>query len=81
MRSQGTGGKHLIHPDDLARVDAETRRVAGSDGAVTGFEYRIKHKDGRWRWLSWSGDALTIRSACMGSACRWARQWGSIPGI
>ena len=54
LRNQGTGGMHLIHPDDVARVDAETRRVAGSDGGASGFEYRIKHQDGRWRWLSWS---------------------------
>lgn len=47
----GRGGLKLIHPDDLSRVDAATRTFqAGASGAL---EYRIRHADGRWRWLSW----------------------------
>ncbi|NTU81231.1 MAG: PAS domain S-box protein [Chloroflexales bacterium] len=43
----------LIHPEDLAGVVAEhtARRDASPPGSVSEVEYRIRHKDGSWRWL------------------------------
>src|SRR5215210_1539710 len=49
-------GKNIfdfVHPDDLTRVREETERII-SGGAPTGtkaLEYRIRHKDGSWRWM------------------------------
>ena len=46
----------LIHPDDQ-----EATRAAGaslSRGELSGFENRYRHKDGSFRWLSWSAAAV-----------------------
>ncbi len=43
----------FIHPDDLSRTVAETGRL--SSGLTTSrFENRYRHKDGSYRWLSWT---------------------------
>ncbi len=43
----------LIHPDDVATTVAEARRL--SEGRTTlRFENRYQHKDGSYRWLSWT---------------------------
>jgi diguanylate cyclase (GGDEF)-like protein/PAS domain S-box-containing protein len=46
----GTNGLDLIHPDDTDPIQG-FRQVL--DRTVTGvtFEYRIRHKDGSWRWV------------------------------
>jgi PAS domain S-box-containing protein len=43
----------FVHPDDLTRVREETERIiSGGDSAGTkALEYRIRHKDGSWRWM------------------------------
>ena len=50
-------GRHfadLTHPDDL---DATLAAFAGIFGAplTTPYEYRLRHKDGRYRWFAWTG--------------------------
>ena len=40
----------VLHPDDRARVLAETERALTSDGAVD-YEYRVITKDGTVRWI------------------------------
>ncbi|MDT0630584.1 PP2C family protein-serine/threonine phosphatase [Rubrivirga litoralis] len=53
MRAMGRGVNGLVHPDDLARWPAfVAERDALPDGAFAAFEYRVRHRDGRWRWLS-----------------------------
>jgi PAS domain S-box-containing protein len=43
----------LLHPDDVERTLAETGRL--SRGLTTlRFENRYRHKDGSYRWLSWT---------------------------
>jgi len=43
----------FVHPDDVARTIAETRKVA--DGVPTvAFENRYRCHDGSYRWLSWN---------------------------
>ncbi len=42
----------LIHPEDQAAVAAHHRALsAAADGQVLEIEYRIRHRDGAWRWF------------------------------
>ncbi len=46
----------LVHPDDMQESQAETARIA--KGEVTNrFVNRMRHRDGSYRWLSWSAAA------------------------
>jgi PAS domain S-box-containing protein len=43
----------LVHPADREATERETARLKRG-GAITGFEHRLKTKDGTCRWLSWN---------------------------
>ncbi|NEU14673.1 PAS domain-containing protein [Methylobacterium sp. BTF04] len=43
----------LIHPDDLDRT-VEGAQASSEGFAHTRFDNRYRHKDGRYRWISWS---------------------------
>jgi PAS domain S-box-containing protein len=43
----------LVHPDDLFATDLEHARLIGGARAMR-FENRMRHKDGSYRWLSWT---------------------------
>ena len=49
----GRGSTWLEHPDDIARTDAERAKLAHG-GITMRFENRIRHKNGTYRWLSWT---------------------------
>ncbi|MFA4861398.1 PAS domain S-box protein [Methanoregula sp.] len=51
----------FIHPDNLPGNAEEFRKVIHDGEKVSGFEYRIRHKDGTWRWHSQS--ATPVRNA------------------
>ena len=55
--SGGIGFLDIIHPDDRQHV-LETARNAAL-GAPFRMEYRIKRKDGQWRWLEEYGMAMS----------------------
>lgn len=42
----------LLHPDDVARSQAALNTLS-SNHPVLNLEIRYRHKDGRYRWLSW----------------------------
>jgi PAS domain S-box-containing protein len=45
--------RELVHPDDAAHTSAGRAQLA--TGTVTvRVENRLRHKDGSWRWLSWT---------------------------
>src|SRR5665647_2171521 len=44
----------LEHPDDNGVTRAEVNKL-GADEATVRFESRLRHKDGSYRWLSWTG--------------------------
>jgi PAS domain S-box-containing protein len=44
----------LEHPDDGGVTRAHIKRLSASDTTVR-FESRFRHKDGSYRWLSWTG--------------------------
>ncbi|MDJ0391649.1 PAS domain S-box protein [Roseomonas sp. E05] len=49
----GGGFMSLVHPDDVASTLAEVGKLA--DGLTTlRFENRYRHKDGSYRWVSWT---------------------------
>jgi diguanylate cyclase (GGDEF)-like protein/PAS domain S-box-containing protein len=45
----------LVHPDDLERTRAKLRLPGDGAERFTNFANRLRHKDGSWRWLLWSG--------------------------
>ncbi|HEX2191136.1 MAG TPA: PAS domain S-box protein [Longimicrobiaceae bacterium] len=45
----GAGPERLVHPDDLATVREAIGEVFGHPGEVFRAEFRIRHRDGRWR--------------------------------
>ena len=44
----------LEHPDDNGLTRAQVRKLGASEATVR-FESRFRHKDGSYRWLSWTG--------------------------
>jgi len=44
----------LEHPDDHGITRAQVEKLGRSEATVR-FESRLRHKDGSWRWLSWTG--------------------------
>lgn len=53
----------LVHPDDLQQItekntEALKRANEGFD-EIQQFEYRMRHKDGSWRWLHTDGSVLS----------------------
>lgn len=54
---------NLIHPDDLPHVMAQIERCRiAKDTDVVEMEYRMRHANGKWRWLH-SRDKVFSRSA------------------
>jgi PAS domain S-box-containing protein len=53
---EGTTPFHLIHPDDVERLaDAFTERVEANRPPGQGRIFRVRHRDGSWRWLQGGG--------------------------
>ncbi len=43
----------FVHPDDLAASRDELGRLA-EGRVIERFEHRLRHRDGRWRWIAWT---------------------------
>jgi PAS domain S-box-containing protein len=52
----GHTSERLLHPDDRQKTRAELARLADGNRALR-FENRLRHKDGSFRWLSWTAVA------------------------
>lgn len=53
----------LLHPEDLPQIVANIERImAAEDGETIAIEYRMRHKNGAWRWLV-SRDTVFARDA------------------
>jgi PAS domain S-box-containing protein len=48
----------LIHPDDLAEMQAELERAAQHGESAAPVEFRMRHKDGSWRVMEARGNQL-----------------------
>lgn len=52
----------LMHPDDWSVSPEKFKQLnAADDGEVIEFEYRMRHKNGEWRWL-YSWDTVFLRT-------------------
>jgi PAS domain S-box-containing protein len=49
----GRAAAEIKHPDDNERTEAGLARLASGE-PVDAFEDRYRHRDGSWRWISWS---------------------------
>lgn len=49
----------LVHPDDKATAMAELNRYLGSPDSVYSVEFRMRCKDGSWRWILARAMAVT----------------------
>lgn len=54
----GRNAFDLTHPDDVAATRAQLDGLVRRDGARLLIEYRIRHKDGSWRWVESAGTNL-----------------------
>jgi PAS domain S-box-containing protein len=59
----GGGTSDFIHPDDRSHVGEGIRRALSNPGEVIHLEYRVLHKDGRWRWFEAIGRTLSPDTA------------------
>jgi PAS domain S-box-containing protein len=51
----GKSFKKFLHPDEFEPSIGKLREAYYSGKTIDAFEYRIRHKDGSWRWHSSSG--------------------------
>ncbi len=47
----------FMHPDDLPQT-MENVKLLSENQNVVGFEARVRHKDGTWRWTMWNSTPL-----------------------
>jgi len=45
-----------VHPDDLAAAQADLQAFVDSDTTAHDTEYRLRHRDGSWRWFYSRGE-------------------------
>jgi PAS domain S-box-containing protein len=48
-----------VHPDDWPRVEEEVRAFLQPGGTKLRSEFRLRHRDGSWRWISDRGKVVT----------------------
>jgi len=48
--------ERLVHPDDAERTRAHIKKLVAHETTPL-YENRLRHKDGSYRWLSWTGVA------------------------
>lgn len=62
----GTIAFELIHPEDVACVVDAFNQIAHNPDTPLSVEYRIRHKDGSWRFLESTGSNLFANPAVKG---------------
>ncbi len=55
---QGNDFRPFVHLDDVYLCSAFLKRVLKTGQPQAGVEYRVRHKDGRWRWHRSNASAL-----------------------
>jgi PAS domain S-box-containing protein len=57
---EGRSFEAFIHPDDLLACRAVLKQILSSGEKLSGFEYRVQHKNGSWKWHT--SNASVIRN-------------------
>ena len=57
---QGSGAMDYLHPDDIPATVEKFAEMLASPGVPITAEYRVRHKDGRWR--DFEAQAMTLSS-------------------
>jgi two-component system, cell cycle sensor histidine kinase and response regulator CckA len=57
----GRDAFELIHPDDLERIRKVLADLVRMPGGTTVAEYRLRARDGSWRWIEGSGTNLLAK--------------------
>lgn len=58
MVNQFSDWSRRLHPEDSRRVTQAIRKLIAKPKGQMAMEYRLQHKDGRYRWFSGQGAAL-----------------------
>ena len=66
LSEDGRGAVPRIHPDDVERVERTLIDFVASGEITTAIEYRMRHADGRWRWLS--GNVVLVQGEILATA-------------
>ncbi|MCC7409907.1 MAG: PAS domain-containing protein [Phycisphaeraceae bacterium] len=64
-----SGWHTLVHPDDVAEEERSARAHMAGQTSYYDAQYRMRHKDGRWRWVHARG-RIILRDAS-GEPLRW----------
>jgi PAS domain S-box-containing protein len=62
----GNGAPEYIHPDDQPLVGAKIAAAMSNPGQLMQAEYRVLHRDGRWRWFEALARTLSPDTAADG---------------
>ncbi|MFA5928506.1 MAG: PAS domain S-box protein [Candidatus Margulisiibacteriota bacterium] len=62
---EGQSFQQFVHPDDLYLCQAWLKKVIETGERQEGFEYRVKHADGSWRWHTSSAVPLRDSSGAV----------------
>lgn len=65
-RTRELGWQHVVHPEDVAAIEAEVA-AAMAEGRSAEMEYRLRGRDGRYRWFV----ARTMPVPSTSSAIKW----------
>ena len=56
IRNEFSEWERLVHPDDLAAAQERIQRYLARQEGVYESEFRMRHKDGTWRWIYARGE-------------------------
>lgn len=59
----GSPATAFMHPEDLGAVQAALFRAFSEPGITVRAQYRVRHRDGSWRWYEGTGHALGSENA------------------
>ncbi|MFW5857577.1 MAG: PAS domain S-box protein [Planctomycetota bacterium] len=54
----GTTFKRHVHPEDIPRCEAFLHEILTTGEKLADVEYRVRHRDGSWRWHASNGGAV-----------------------
>lgn len=57
----------FVHPEDAERTQAEMGKLFSGVPIILDFRNRCLHREGGYRWISWSGTAREGKIYCIGS--------------